>query len=220
MTTIKTLESLKLDRRNMLLALGAGAVLMRVPSALAAASTAQVGQPAPDFTLTDTKGVERKLSALRGKTVVLEWTNHDCPFVRKHYDSGNMQSLQRDAEKAGVVWLSVISSAPGEQGQVDATKANELTVSRNAAPAGVLLDPSGKLGRAYGAQTTPHMYVIDATGVLRYAGGIDSIASTSKDDLAKAQPYFKEALLAVTKGEPVKTAVTRPYGCSVKYSGA
>lgn len=219
MTTIKTLHNLKLDRRNMLLALGAGAVMMRAPSAFAATSAAQVGQPAPDFTLTDTKGVERKLSALRGKTVVLEWTNHDCPFVRKHYESGNMQNLQRDAEKAGVVWLSVISSAPGEQGQVDAAKANELTVSRNAAPTSVLLDPSGKLGRAYGAQTTPHMYVIDTTGVLRYAGGIDSIASTNKDDLAKAQPYFKEALLAVTKGEPVKTAVTRPYGCSVKYSG-
>lgn len=212
------LQKLSLDRRSMLLTLGAGVGAALLPSSFAFAAAAQVGQAAPDFSLTDTKGVERKLSALRGKIVVLEWTNDECPFVRKHYGADNMQSLQRDAAKAGVVWLSVISSAFGEQGYADPAKANELTTSRNAAPAGILLDPDGKIGRAYGAQTTPHMYVIDATGVLRYAGGIDSIASTNKDDLAKAQPYFKDAMTAIIKGEAVKTAVTRPYGCSIKYA--
>jgi peroxiredoxin len=218
MTLSESIRSKSIDRRDVLLVLGAGLGSALLPASQSFAATAQVGQPAPDFTLTDTGGIERKISALRGKVVVLEWTNNECPFVRKHYESGNMQSLQHDAKNAGVVWLSVISSAPGEQGYVEAAKANELTTARNAAPAGILLDPNGKIGRIYGAQTTPHMYVIDATGVLRYAGGIDSIASTNKDDLAKAQPYFKDALQAVIKGDQVKAPVTKPYGCSVKYA--
>lgn len=151
--------------------------------------------------------------------MVLEWTNHDCPFVRKHYGAGNMQKLQAEAKADGVVWLSVISSAPGEQGAVDGAGANGLTKSRNAAPAAVLLDPSGKVGRAYGAQTTPHMYVIGKDGTLLYMGGINSIASTRVEDIEKAKPFFRDAMTAAVKGEPVPVATTRPYGCSIKYVG-
>ncbi|GGI17874.1 redoxin domain-containing protein [Oxalicibacterium faecigallinarum] len=176
-----------------------------------------VGQAAPAFTAVDSKGKEHKLSDFKGKTVVLEWTNHDCPYVKKHYNSSNMQNLQKQASDAGVVWLSVISSAPGEQGHVEGAKADELTASRKAVPTAVLLDPQGTIGKAYDARTTPHMYVIDAKGVLRYAGGIDSIASTKVEDVAKADPYFKTALEAIVKGEDVRQPVTRPYGCNVKY---
>jgi peroxiredoxin len=183
-----------------------------------ASAAAAVGQPAPDFSVTDTQGTPRNLSSLKGKIVVLEWTNADCPFTKKHYDSSNMQNLQREAASAGVVWLSVVSSAPGEQGYVTSSEANKLTTSRKAAPAGVLLDPEGKLGHAYGAMTTPHMFVIDAQGVLRYAGGIDSLGTTSASDIPKAVPYFHNALLSVEKGQAVAQPITRPYGCSVKYS--
>jgi len=176
-----------------------------------------VGQAAPAFTAVDSKGKEHKLADFKGKVVVLEWTNHDCPYVKKHYTSSNMQNLQKQATDAGVVWLSVISSAPGEQGHVEGAKADELSTSRKAVPTAVLLDPKGTIGKAYDARTTPHMYVIDAKGVLRYAGGIDSIASTKVEDVAKADPYFKTALEAVVKGEDVKQTVTRPYGCNVKY---
>jgi len=212
-----------MDRRSMLRGVAAGAGVLAVGGvALLRASPAfaapQIGQSAPGFSTTDTNGVARDLSALKGKIVVLEWTNADCPFVRKHYNSANMQKLQKEAIGAGAVWLSVISSAPGEQGHVDAAKANELTKSRDAAPTGVILDPQGTIGRTYGAQTTPHMYIIDTDGVLRYMGGIDSIASTDVADIAKAQPYFHDAFLAVSQGKPVAQAVTRPYGCNVKYS--
>jgi len=176
-----------------------------------------VGQAAPAFTAVDSKGKEHKLADFKGKVVVLEWTNHDCPYVKKHYNSSNMQNLQKQATDAGVVWLSVISSAPGEQGHVEGAKADELSASRKAVPTAVLLDPKGTIGKAYDARTTPHMYVIDAKGVLRYAGGIDSIASTKVEDVAKADPYFKTALESVVKGEEVKQTVTRPYGCNVKY---
>jgi peroxiredoxin len=192
----------------------AGAGLLSSAPALAAPA---VGQPAPDFTAVDSKGKQHKLSDFKGKVVVLEWTNHDCPYVQKHYKSSNMQTLQKQAKDAGVVWLSVISSAPGEQGHVAGAKADELTASRNAAPAAVLLDPQGTIGKAYDARTTPHMYVIDAKGVLRYAGGIDSIPSAKIDDIAKADPLFKTAMESVVKGAEVAQAVTRPYGCAVKY---
>ncbi|HEY5800069.1 MAG TPA: redoxin domain-containing protein [Burkholderiaceae bacterium] len=192
----------------------AGACLMVGASALAAPA---VGQPAPVFTATDSKGQQHKLADLKGKVVVLEWTNHDCPYVQKHYKSSNMQNLQKQAKQAGVVWLSVISSAPGEQGHIDGAKADELTASRGAAPGAVLLDPQGAIGKAYDARTTPHMFVIDAKGVLRYAGGIDSIMSNKIADIEKADPYFKTAMETVLKGGEVAQAVTRPYGCSVKY---
>ena len=186
-------------------------------SAFAADSGPQVGWPAPDFTATDSKGQSQTLSQYHGKIVVLEWTNADCPYTRKHYTSGNMQSLQALAQKDGVVWLSVISSAPGKQGYVNGPAADALTQSRGAFPTAVLLDPSGKVGRLYGAKTTPHMFVIDKNGALQYMGGIDSIATADVSDIPNAEPYLKEAMLAVAQGTPVAHAVTRPYGCAVKY---
>lgn len=191
---------------------GAGSMFAAAPALAAPA----VGQPAPAFVALDSKGQQHKLADLKGKVVVLEWTNHECPYVKKHYTS-NMQNLQKQAKQMGVVWLSVISSAPGEQGNVSGARADELTASRQAAPTAVLLDPQGTIGKAYDARTTPHMYVIDARGILRYAGGIDSIATARLADIDKAEPLFKNALESVVKGETVAQAVTRPYGCSVKY---
>lgn len=176
----------------------------------------QVGQVAPAFTLTDSKGQSHSLADFAGKTVVLEWTNHECPFVVKHY-SGNMQALQKQFGTDDVVWLTVISSAPGKQGHVSGAKADELTSSRNAMPDAVLFDETGVTGKAYDAKTTPHMYVIDKKGVLQYMGGIDSIPSAKMDDIAKATPYFSDALTAVLAGNPANPAVTKPYGCSIKY---
>lgn len=176
----------------------------------------QVGQSAPAFALTDSKGQSHSLADFAGKTVVLEWTNHECPFVVKHY-SGNMQSLQKQFGTEDVVWLTVISSAPGKQGHVTGVKADELTSSRNAMPDAVLFDETGGTGKAYEAKTTPHMYVIDKKGVLQYMGGIDSIPSAKVADIAKATPYFSDALTAVLAGNPASPAVTKPYGCSIKY---
>jgi len=177
----------------------------------------RVGQPAPDFSGTDTRGQQLTLGEYRGNVVVLEWTNHDCPYVRKHYDSGNMQAHQREAAENDVVWLSVISSAPGKQGHVTAAQADELTISRDASPSAVILDPAGDIGRLYGARTTPHMYIIDRDGTLAYMGGIDSIVSADPSDITRATPHTRLALREVVAGQPVKRAVTRPYGCSVKY---
>jgi hypothetical protein len=185
--------------------------------ALPALAAPQIGQPAPDFTATDSKGSALSLSQYRGKTVVLEWTNADCPYTRKHYTSGNMQGIQALAQKNGVVWLTVVSSAPGTQGYVDGPTADHLTQSRGAQPTAVLLDASGTVGRLYGAKTTPHMYVIDKNGALQYMGGIDSIATADVSDIAHAEPYLKEAMLAVVQGNPVANPVTKPYGCSIKY---
>ena len=188
---------------------------------LSAAGTAQaaadVGAAAPDFSLPDSNGETRSLSDFGGQYVVLEWTNDGCPFVRKHYGSGNMQSLQKEYTAKDVAWLSIISSAPGEQGHVSGAEANALTAERDAAPTAVLLDPSGDVGREYGAKTTPHMYIIDPKGTLIYAGGIDSIPSANPQDIEKAMPYVKLALDEAMAGKPVSQAQTRPYGCSVKY---
>lgn len=183
----------------------------------AAGAAAKIGSPAPDFTVTDSRGKTHTLSQYRGRHVVLEWTNHECPFVVKHYKSGNMQSLQKQAAGKDVVWLTVISSAPGKQGHVSGAKADELTATRGAAPAAVLFDPDGKVGRMYDARTTPHMYLINPEGTLVYAGGIDSIPSTDTADIPKATPYVKVALEEALAGKPVSDPVTRPYGCSVKY---
>jgi hypothetical protein len=177
----------------------------------------KIGNPAPPFTARDSAGLTRRSSDFLGKIVVLEWTNADCPYTRKHYSTGNMQSIQKLAQARGVIWLSVVSSAPGKQGYVDGPQADALTKSRAAAPTAVLLDPSGDLGRLYHARTTPHLFVIDANGLLRYMGGIDSIATADPADVPKAEPYLKEAMLAVADGQPVPHPVTRPYGCSVKY---
>jgi peroxiredoxin len=201
----------------------AAAALLLASSGVFAAPAAsvapepQIGQPAPPFTALDSEGETRRLDDFRGKTVVLEWTNADCPYTRKHYTSGNMQGLQSLARERGVIWLSVISSAPGKQGYVQGSEADALSRSRHAVPSAVLLDPSGALGRLYHAKTTPHMYVIDRNGVLRYMGGIDSIATADAGDIAKAEPYLKEAMLAVADEQPVPHPVSTPYGCSVKY---
>ena len=181
-------------------------------------AAANVDAPAPAFTAATADGKTVNLADFKGKTVVLEWTNADCPFVRKHYGSGNMQSQQKAAAAQGVVWLQVISSAPGQQGFVDGATAQKLNADRGAAPSATLLDPKGDLGRLYGAQTTPHLFVIKGDGTLAYKGGIDSIASANKDDIAKAEPYVTEALAAVAAGRKVEKASTRPYGCSVKYA--
>ena len=205
--------------RRATLAVPLGAILMPLAPRLALAAPA-IDAAAPDFSAPDQDGQTRSLADYRGKVVVLEWTNHDCPFVKKHYGSSNMQALQREAAAKGIVWLSIVSSAPGEQGHVDGKKADELTASRKAAPSAVLLDPQGTVGKAYDARTTPHMYVIDAKGVLRYAGGIDSIASNRAEDVAKAEPLAKNAMLAVAEGRPVAQPVTRNYGCAIKYAPA
>ena len=183
----------------------------------AAGAALEIGQPAPDFTAVDAKGNTIRLSEYRGKTVVLEWTNADCPYTRKHYSSGKMQSVQALARQNDIVWLSVISSAPGKQGYVNGAAADALTVSRHAVPTAVLMDPAGTMARLYAAKTTPHMFVIDKDGALKYMGGIDSIATTDEADIARAEPYLKEAMLAVAAGNPVAHPVTKPYGCSIKY---
>lgn len=200
------------------LALAFGLLAATALSPLAAAP--EVGAPAPDFTGTTTTGDTITLSELTaaGQRVVLEWTNHDCPFVVKHYDSGNMQMTQREATADGdVTWVTVISSAPGKQGHVDAATADSLTKSREAAPTHVVLDPSGEIGQLYAAKTTPHMFVIDTDGTLAYAGAIDSIPSPRQSDLADAENYVLSALADLEVGQPVRTTQSKPYGCSVKY---
>ena len=187
-----------------------------VPHA-AAVEAPRVGSMAPDFVGTDSNGKSIALKDLRGRIVVLEWSNNQCPFVGKHYRSGNMQALQKESTQKGIVWLTVLSSAPGEQGNVSAAEANELTRSRGAAPTAVILDPSGIIGRSYGARTTPHMFVIDKTGTLVYMGGIDDKPTTDVADIATAKNYVRLALTAVISGTPVQDPITRPYGCSVKY---
>ncbi len=182
-----------------------------------ARSAAVVGDPAPDFTLTDTNGQGHELKSLRGKTVVLEWWNDECPFVGKHYGSGNMQKLQKEWTAKGIVWLTISSSAPGKQGYVDAAKANAWMKQKGAAPTAVLLDHDGKVGRAYGAKTTPHMFVIDAKGKVVYAGGIDDKPSTDLADIATAKNFVSAALAEVTAGKRVTMAISQPYGCSIKY---
>ena len=177
----------------------------------------QVGKPAPGFTSVDSHGATHSLHDYRGKIVVLEWTNHQCPFVGKHYTTGNMQALQRAATEAGVTWLSVISSAPGKQGHVTGAEANALTTKRNASPTAVLLDAEGVVGRLYDARTTPHMYIIDAEGTLVYMGGIDDKPSTRHADVKTAKNYVRAALDELSRAQAVSMPVTRPYGCSVKY---
>lgn len=176
-----------------------------------------VGQPAPAFTAVDSHGRTVSLADFKGRPVVLEWSNDGCPFVQKHYGSGNMQALQKAYTARNVAWLTVLSSAPGKQGHVDGPGADRLSSVRGAAPTAVLLDDSGALGKRYDAKTTPHLFVIDGNGVLAYAGAIDSIPSADADDVAKATPYLKQALDAVLAGKPVAQPATPPYGCSIKY---
>lgn len=176
-----------------------------------------VGQPAPDITLKDASGKAVKLSDFRGKHVVLEWTNPGCPYVRKHYDSGNMAATQQDAAAKGVVWLSVNSTEKSASDYLEPAKLVAWQKERKVQPTATLMDEDGVAGKAYGARTTPHMYIVDPQGRLVYAGGIDSIASSSKDDIPKAVNYVKQGLAEAAAGKPISVATTRPYGCSIKY---
>jgi peroxiredoxin len=178
---------------------------------------AEVGKAAPDFTLPDSMGKNHSLSDYTGKIVILEWLNHGCPFVVKHYDSGNMQKLQKMAKEKGVVWFSIISSAPGKQGYSTPEQANETAKEKNAMPLAILLDPEGTVGKLYDAKTTPHMYIIDKQGQLVYNGGIDDIRSTNIDDIAKAKNFVLSALEELLSGKEVSVKTSQPYGCSVKY---
>lgn len=176
-----------------------------------------VGAPAPDFTATDMDGKPVKLSDLKGKFVVLEWHNQGCPFVVKHYDTGNMQKLQKELTGQGVVWLTVISSAQGKQGYVTPEQEKKYLSEKNATPTNVLLDPEGTLGELYGAKTTPHMFIIDDKGVLVYAGAIDDKSGTSQSEVATAKNYVLAAYGEAKDGKAVTNSSTAPYGCSVKY---
>lgn len=186
------------------------------------AESAEMGDPAigaaaPAFSLIDSNGKQHGLADFKGKHVVLEWLNHGCPYVKKHYESKNMQALQKDYTGKGVVWLSIISSAEGKQGHSTPAKANEDVTAMGASPTAVLLDPKGDVGRLYGAKTTPHMFVIDPAGNLIYKGAIDDKPTTDTDDIAGATNYVRQALDAALAGKAVATAQSKPYGCSVKY---
>lgn len=186
---------------------------------LAAGVRAEVttGTAAPDFTLLDSNGATNKLSDFKGKVVVLEWINHGCPFVVKHYAKGNMQGLQTDYTGKGVVWLSICSSAEGKQGYYAASDWKKLNAEKGGKATAILLDPEGTVGNLYGAKTTPHMYVINAAGTLVYQGAIDEKPSTEPDDIPGAKNFVASALDEVLAGKPVTTGQTKPYGCSVKY---
>jgi peroxiredoxin len=190
-------------------------VLLLVLSAFAAV---RVGEPAPNFTATDTYGHQHSLAQYKGKFVVLEWHNQGCPYTQKHYNSGNMQRLQKEWTSKGVVWLTVISSAPGQQGYVTAQQENDYIKKMGAAPTAVLLDPRGDLGHLYGAKTTPHMYVINPEGQLVYDGAIDNKPTADQSDIDGANNYVTAALQQSMAGKPVAVPTSRPYGCSVKYA--
>jgi peroxiredoxin len=187
-------------------------------AALTTLQAARVGEPAPDFTVKDTKGKEHTLASFKGKFVVLEWHNQGCPYVKKHYESGNMQALQKEWTGKGVVWLTVISSAPGLQGYVTPTEADAYVKEKSAAPTAVLLDASGTMGRAYDAKTSPHMFVIDPNGRLVYNGAIDDKPTSDKADIPGAKNYVSAALTEALAGKAVTMPTSRPYGCSVKYA--
>ena len=184
---------------------------------LPALAQVEPGEPAPEFSLKDSQDDFKKLSAYAGKFVVLEWMNHDCPFVKKQYSSGNMQKLQKEYTAKGVIWLSIISSAPGKQGHCTGPQAEANRKDMGASPTAVLLDPSGDVGQKYGAKTTPDIFIINPAGNIIYAGAIDSIPSANPSDCAKATNYVRETLNAALAGKPVPTPQTKSYGCSVKY---
>ena len=188
-----------------------------VSTALFAADSPAVGTNAPDFSLTDSKGKTQSVSQYKGKYVVLEWFNPECPFVKKHYGSGNMQKLQEEFTAKGVVWLSIDSSAPGLEGNLTAEQANAKIAEWKTKQTALVLDPEGKAGRAYGAKNTPHMFVINPEGKIVYEGAIDSKATPNPSDIASSTNYVKVALEESLAGKTVSNANTRPYGCSVKY---
>jgi thioredoxin-related protein len=182
------------------------------------AAAVHVGEAAPSFTATDSYGHQHSLVQYKGKYVILEWHNQGCPYTRKHYDSGNMQKLQKLWTSKGVIWFTVISSAPGEQGYVTAAQENAYVKRMGAAPTAVLLDPNGDLGHLYSAKTTPHMFVINPQGQLIYDGAIDDTPTPEQSDIAGATNYVTAALEESMAGKPVAVTASRPYGCSVKYA--
>lgn len=179
----------------------------------------ETGSIAPNFKLTDSYGKKISLSDFKGQRVILEWTNHGCPFVEKHYKTGNMQSTQIAAKDNNYIWLSIISSAEGAQGHVTPSEANQLTSSRSAIPSHVLFDPEGNVGKNYGAKTTPHMYIINEIGVLKYQGAIDDAGGRGFmfKDLSQSKNYVKKAIKEINQNREISHPATKPYGCSVKY---
>lgn len=201
--------------RSLMSLAAAAALIVALPQT--ASATPETGKPAPAFSGTDSRGKPVSLADFKGRTVVLEWTNHDCPYVRKHYSVGNMQAIQRDAAKDGVVWLQVISSAPGLEGHVDGKQAEALNTQRKASPSGIVLDPEGKIGRQFAARHTPTMAVIDGKGQLAYYGAIDDNSNWHPDSVKGATNHVRTALADLKAGRAVKVAKTRAYGCSIKY---
>ncbi len=186
-------------------------------TSLTAHAAPEIGKPAPEFMAQDTNDNHVMLSDFKGKTVVLEWTNPDCPFVKKHYDGGNMQALQTEATKDGVVWIAIDSSAKDKEGNYPAAELNKIYAEKKSAQSHLIIDETGTIGTLYGAKTTPHMFVIDKNGTLVYAGAIDDKATADKADIATAKNYVREALADLKAGKPVETSSTNPYGCGVKY---
>lgn len=212
------------SRRHISLAAGMAAAVALTAGALIAstaeaAPAVEIGNPAPVFSGVNTYGETVSLTDFAGKTVILEWTNDGCPFVKKHYTTppSNMQTLQKSAAAEDIVWLTIISSREGEQGHVTPARANELTETRDASPAHIILDESGDIGRLYGAKTTPQMFIITPEGELVYDGAIDSIPSVKVEDIGKATNYVTLALSELSAGEPISNPITKPYGCAVKY---
>ncbi len=192
-------------------------LFLSLTTSLIAENKAKIGEKAPDFTLTDSKGKTHKLSDFAGKYVVLEWINFDCPFVVKHYKSENMQKLQKEYKDKGVIWLSICSSAEGKQGHFDNDEINKRIKDYKAQMTAYLIDEDGTVGKLYDAKVTPHMYIINPEGKLIYQGAIDSIKSTDTEDVKKAKNYVRLALDAALIGKTIETKTTVPYGCSVKY---
>ena len=201
--------------RRSLIASAALMAFSALPSLAQASAT--VGQRAPDFTLQDTAGQPVRLSDYKGKTVVLEWTNPGCPFVRKHYESGNMGATQKLARDQGVAWLAINSTETASGDYLEPPRLADWLKQHQGVPTAVLMDPEGTTGRAYDAKTTPHLYIVDPQGMLVYAGGIDSIASARVSDIEKATNHVKAALADIAAKRPIAQAVTKPYGCTIKY---
>ena len=201
-----------LPRRTLLSAAALLALGAHLP-----AEGARVGQPAPDFSLPDTGGKAVRLADFRGRFVVLEWTNPGCPFVRKHYESGNMGATQKLARDQGVAWLAINSTETASGDYLEPPRLADWLKQHQGVPTAVLMDPEGTTGRAYDAKTTPHLYIVDPQGMLVYAGGIDSIASARVSDIEKATNHVKAALADIAAKRPIAQAVTKPYGCTIKY---
>lgn len=192
-------------------------VLTSLLAASSLMAAPEIAKPAPDFTLTGHDGKSYKLSDYKGRYIVLEWWNKDCPYVRKHYDSGNMQALQKDLTAKNVAWFTVLSSAPKKQGHLAPTEISEVMAKEKASPLAVLIDEKGDVGRLYEAKTTPHMYIIDPQGQLVYKGAIDDKPTTDASDIKSSTNYVRQAFDASLAGKTIASSSTKPYGCSVKY---